>query len=125
MDFADTEQPDSETITIGERAGEVITFEYYIFGRNIPVLMHISERGGWIGAKKLDYKTGEFVFSNNYIHSIKHDTSGDANKVTKEEFYKACDSYMEIWTDDKIKEHEIQVEKNNMWFEEQRQKDGK
>lgn len=122
--YADIEYPDSQTITTGDRNGEVHTFEYYIFGSDIPILIRVCGKERWISAKRLDYKSGEFIYGNNYLSSIQCDTSGDADKVTKEEFYKACDDYMEFWTDDRIKAHEIQVEKSNAWFAEQRKKNG-
>lgn len=102
MIFTDQEWPDDT----GSQFPTVYTYAYYIYA-GTPVRVHSLPTDRWFAAERLNFRTG--VFEENHEVRIKiqyDDYACDADEVSKERFYKACDEYMAYWTPERIAEAE-------------------
>ncbi len=98
MGFADTPQPDDT----GDQFEVKRYYRYYCYG-SIPVRVITTTHGRDIMSEVLDKETKQFKPSQ-HLTKITFDTSGDADEVSKEEFYKNCDEYLAHWTPERIEE---------------------
>ena len=104
MGFADTPQPDDT----GDQFEVTRFYKYYIYG-GVPVRVLKTAHDRWVESEALDKETKQFKKSEHLI-KIMSDSSGDADEVSKEEFYKKCDEYIAYWTPEKIEQSKKDME---------------
>jgi len=107
MKFAEQEHPD----TVIGPDGEEHEFFYFLWGTRLPVRMFGGKvRGPWGRgphfSEFLDKTTKEFILNNHHAAKLPYDQEGDAQQVSKEEFYQACDDYIAYWTPEEIERAE-------------------
>ena len=98
MGFADTPQPDDT----GDQFEVKRYYKYYNFA-SIPVRMIVTSHERPVATEALDKETHTFKPSQ-HLTKITFGLSADADEITKDEFYKLCDEYIEYWTPDKIEQ---------------------
>lgn len=114
MKFTDKEWPDNS----GSTYEKLYTYSYYLFA-SIPIRLLSMPNQKWCRSEILNYRTGKFEYNYRYAELIKDDEAGEAQEISKEEFYKECEEYMAYHTPERIAELDLLQKKNMKWLQEQ------